>query len=263
MPDPEKTSVVSGYVAVQAVRRSGKQPSKPRIRKPASKPRQLDPLPVSGAQPIVIGSTGSNPPAARIGHTVLPPRHEIVCYECRYTFIMQGRVWSTQCPKCHKRLENVDHVVEGTWTKNVRTIGKVHITKDGVLEKGEILAREVALEGSVKDGTIETSCLQLYPGARFDMKNIRARDLVVKKGAKFAFTRRLSCRDVDIAGTLNAVIYSEGVIKVREGGMLRGEVHGSHLVIESGGGLKAKISVVSDKASVRENLHTGGSINVC
>ncbi len=245
MPDPDKANVVSGFVAVEAVRRAGLQPARPRIRTgPAPQKPEPRPLP-RGPQPLVIGSDGK-PPSPRIGHTALPPRHEIVCYECSYMFVMQGRVWTTQCPKCRQRLENVDHVIEDEHTESIRTIGKVTVTETGKLKGCDVRARELLLAGAVKDARVETGHLQLAPTARFDIKDIRAKNIVVEAGGEFAFEHKLSCRDVTVAGTLHAVLFSEGLILVQAGGFLKGELHGSHLVVEPGGALKADISIISE-----------------
>ena len=44
-----------------------------------------------------------------------------------------------------------------------------------------------------------------------------------------------------VEGELDAQIHADRSVVIRPGGVLRGEVHTSHLVIDEGGGLKARV----------------------
>jgi cytoskeletal protein CcmA (bactofilin family) len=62
-------------------------------------------------------------------------------------------------------------------------------------------------------------------------------------GAEFKFKQEARYRNVEIFGTLHAKLESTGIITVRPGGLLSGEVQAQHLVVEDGGGLKATLRI--------------------
>lgn len=239
MRDYGKVGVIDGFTSVQAVRRAGRRSKGSRTRPSRSKLPAVEAKPEKKEKKKIRSK-----PATRIGHTVIPAKHEIVCYECGYTFTLQGRIHKPLCPKCHEFLDMTDHTIDSEWTKTIKTIGTVELKAEGVLKGAELIARDVILAGDAKDGAIR-ACrrLELCPGARFDIANVRMRDLVIRSGGKFTLRRKIVCRDLEIEGNFNARVYTEGIVTVKTGGFLLGEVHGPHLIVEEGGGLKAKVVV--------------------
>jgi hypothetical protein len=58
-----------------------------------------------------------------------------------------------------------------------------------------------------------------------------------------AFLEPAEYRDVEIACTLRANLHATGVVTIRIGGLLEGELHGGHLVVEDGGGLRGVLEI--------------------
>jgi cytoskeletal protein CcmA (bactofilin family) len=219
---------------VRAVRKSGRASRKARTR---DSPREL---PGEKAHPRDHKPT---PPAqARIGHTVMPAKYEIWCYECEYTFTMQGRIQDTYCPKCRKPLKVADYTIDKEWKKNIKTIGVLTINQGGVVRDATLIAREIILAGDIEGATVR-ACrrLELRAGAKFDIKAIELQDLHVASEARISIRRRVVCRNVQVDGTLRAKAYLDGCLTVAEGGSFRGEYHGPRLRVEDGGSLKARI----------------------
>src|SRR6266404_9248281 len=106
------------------------------------------------------------------------------------------------------------------------------------------------------------SCLNLNsaPGAMrrsgadtaFSEKIASAPDLRIAPGAEFKFKQEARYRNVEIFGTLHAKLESTGIITVRPGGLLSGEVRAQHLVVEDGGGLTAMLRIAPKSEVVPE-----------
>lgn len=240
--------LIDGYTYVQALRQGNApvrefRPRPPRARPPAPpprKPRAEAPAP---------------PPHA--GHTVMPVRFDIICYDCGYAYSMQGRIYKALCPKCRKFLDATDVVVDAEWQSDVRTIGTFTVHRTGVVRKASIVATDIVLAGDVRDATLRAMRrLEIRPGATFDLAQIAMRDILVHEGAELAPPNRLACRNVEVAGTLRARLDATGQVTIRPGGVLIGEVCGAHLVVEEGGGLRARVSIRSTPAAAAVALQS-------
>ncbi len=217
MTDSDRSCVVDGFSVLKAIRLGAEERGMP--------PR-----------------SGDN----HVMRTVLPSRHEVVCYRCGHVFDLLGRLSMTHCPKCQITLRKTDYKIDGSWEENVETIGNVHITPTGMLSGGcQIVGGDIVLEGVAEDGRIRACrTLLLAPGARFDFASVEARDFHVASGAILACPDgTLRCRNMVIEGELGAQLHAEGTVVVRAGGFLKGEIHAERLVVEEGGGLIGKVFV--------------------
>jgi len=202
------------------------------------------PDPVPAVRPAATAEPSPTDSLTGIGSTALPSKHRLTCYECEYSFVVSGAIRTTGCPKCHTQLDAKDYLIESAWTGDVKTIGAIRVATDGVLKRGSIFARDLVLEGSIEDASLRIcGRLELCPGAQFDVKTVDAQDLLVRAGAQFVFTRKLSFRNVDIAGELKCKLQVEELVTVRAGGHLRGNVSGARLAVEEGGGLTARLDI--------------------
>lgn len=226
------SGVVDGFTALKAVREAQTKDAPTTAAKPRARtdPAERKRKPSDGL-----------PGASK---TALPTKHRIRCYECEYDFTVTGRVTNTGCPKCHTTLEARDHTINEEWRDDLKTIGAIRIGEEGVIKGGDLFARDIVVEGGIEDGKIYAcGCLDLHPKAKLDINAVDARDLVIRPGGRFASTRVLRFRNIEIGGELNAKLRAEGLVKVLSGGYLRGSVRGTHLEVEEGGGLKAKIEI--------------------
>ncbi|MBU0676950.1 MAG: polymer-forming cytoskeletal protein [Verrucomicrobia bacterium] len=227
MVEHRKAKLVSGYAAMKAARRAAHDTDEIRPEFDEAK------------------GSGQVKPGSHIGTTVLPTKHEIVCYECDYIFHITGRQKDTVCPKCRARLEILDHTIEGDWSGDLRTGGTIHVTTDAVLKSGEIKGSNVILQGKIDGGRIRAfQWLELHDTAVFEEKDFEAKDLRIPAGADITLKRKAMFRRVDVVGRLKAKVHASGLVSVRTGGLLEGEVHGPHLMVEDGGGLKVKAGIL-------------------
>lgn len=228
----ERPIVIDGYSSVQAIRRSQKRPG-------GIDASETGETPDGRREPPRSSKAG-----ARIDHTVMPPRHEIACCECDYVFIMAGRITDTMCPKCHRQLKVTDHVIKSEWTEPIRTLGIIDIREDGVINGVELRGRDIILAGNAEKGIIRAGRrLELCKGARFNVAKMKMKDLLIRKGAEFEIQSTISCRNLEVEGFLKTRIFADGIVTIRQGGVLDGELHTPHLVVEDGGGLEAAVVI--------------------
>ncbi len=221
-----KDGVVDSYAAIKAAGR-------------AARSRSGVASPVSGDSSDELQKLG-----AQVRQGAVPTKQLIECYECGYRFQLHGRVPKTNCNKCRATLDLSDHIIDKRWSGALKTGGTVRVTADGVVEAGSIIANDFILEGKVEAGLVKAMRkLELRPGARFSEHNLKAHDLVIAAGATIGLIEPAEYRDVEIAGTLRANLRASGVVTVRAGGCLQGQIQTLHLVVEDGGGLQADLQI--------------------
>jgi cytoskeletal protein CcmA (bactofilin family) len=217
--------VVDSYAAIQAAGR-------------AVKSRGVV-APGPGAPPDELQKLG-----AQVRTGAVPTKQLIECYECGYRFQLHGKAPKTNCNKCRATIDLSDHVIDKRWNGALKTAGAVRVTAEGVVEAGSIIANDFILEGTVQAGIVKAMRrLELRPGARFSEHNLQAPDLLIASGATIALIEPAEYRDVEIAGTLRANLQVAGTVTIHTGGLLQGELHGEHLVVNEGGGLQARVYV--------------------
>jgi cytoskeletal protein CcmA (bactofilin family) len=208
--------------------------------------------PVPAAQPPAPDDHGASDeaapdaqtPGARVARTALPVKHQIDCYECGYKFQVHGRVTTTHCPKCRALLDLADHIIDAEWVETIKTAGTIRLTSTGVLKNGDLIGAEIILEGIIEGGRARAlRTLELGAGAIFSEKAVSGPDLRIASGADFKFKQEAKYRNVEVLGTLRARLEATGVITVKPGGLLEGEVQTEHLIVEDGGGLKAQLRI--------------------
>lgn len=230
----EKTQLVDGLVTLRATQRVQRE------RRYATKP----PEEVAPASPPPEPSKAA---AGGIGRTVMPTQNEIVCYACSFQFVMRGRVQSTQCPKCGARLGLTDETVSGRFSAEMITAGKVTLTRDAVLDGGTVIANDILLNGTVREGTLRAlKTLTLGPGAVIADEAIDAKSLCVAEGASLRIRRPLRLQNLEVAGSLEGEFDVSGLLQVRATGHLKGTVRTGHLVVEDGAGLQADLKVTPE-----------------
>jgi cytoskeletal protein CcmA (bactofilin family) len=181
---------------------------------------------------------------ARVARTTLPVKHQIDCYECGYKFQVHGRVTTTHCPKCRALLNLADHVIDTEWVDTIKTAGTIRLTATGVLKNGDLIGADVIVEGIIEGGRARAlRTLELGAGAVFSEKAVSGPDLRIAPGADFKFKQEAKYRNVEVSGTLHARLEATGVITVKPGGLLEGDIQTGHLIVEDGGGLKAQLHI--------------------
>ena len=243
MPKNRKVNTLDSYATIRAVARTKTVPgSLP------SAPAAEDAIPTD-ALATDLQKTG-----ARVSRTTVPVKHHIECYECSYKFQVHGRATTTHCPKCRVLLDFKDYLIDSEWVETIKTAGTIRLAATGVLKSGDLIGAEVIIEGIIEGGRARAlRTIELGAGAIFSEKAVSAPDLRIAPGAEFKFKQEARYRNVEIFGTLHAKLESTGFIIVKRGGLLEGEVHDQHLVVEEGGGLKAMLRIAHKSEAIPEN----------
>ena len=184
--------------------------------------------------------------AVRIDHTTRPSKHDIVCYECGFTFSLTGSFEKTYCPKCRCILDAEKHTITREWAGIIRTVGTVVVEPSGCINGGKIYACNMILEGKIEGGEVNVSGrLEMRGKGSFDPAGVKVSDLIIADGAEVSFNRKVSFRNIEVSGRFKAKLTSTGMVRVKPGGYLLGEVKGHHLAVEEGGGLKARLAITA------------------
>jgi cytoskeletal protein CcmA (bactofilin family) len=243
VPKNRKVNTLDSYATIRAVARTKTVPgSLP------SAPAAEDAIPTD-ALATDLQKTG-----ARVSRTTVPVKHHIECYECSYKFQVHGRATTTHCPKCRVLLDFKDYLIDSEWVETIKTAGTIRLAATGVLKSGDLIGAEVIIEGIIEGGRARAlRTIELGAGAIFSEKAVSAPDLRIAPGAEFKFKQEARYRNVEIFGTLHAQLESTGIIIVKPGGLLEGDVHAQHLVVEEGGGLKAMLRIAHKSEAIPEN----------
>jgi len=147
-----------------------------------------------------------------------------------------------------------DHTIDGVWSGTIKTVGTVELKSGGIMRDGNVVAGDIVVAGNAKGCTMfACRTLQLCKGAEVDFRKITVRDLLIEGGGKFVVSHKVVCQNLDVRGDLRAKVFTGGVAVIRHGGVLRGELHSPHLIVEDGGGLRAKVSAGAGTAKAGQS----------
>jgi cytoskeletal protein CcmA (bactofilin family) len=182
--------------------------------------------------------------ASHAKRTAMPEKHEMLCYECGYPFVIHGIIRNVICPKCHLTLCADDITINNEWDNDIKTVANVIIKKEAIVKPCDIIARDITIAGNAKAASMQIGhILNIEKGAQLDFKKIRFKELVIKQKAKISLKNDLSCRNIEVAGTIKGNITSNGIVTIKSGGLLQGSLTATHLIVEDGGGLKAELKI--------------------
>ena len=234
MAEKRKAQIVDGYAALRAAREKEEQTGSTVVPKKSER--------ASG--PVKKTIT----PASRIGRTVVPRKHELVCYACDFSFEITVRNQNTVCPKCRERLVVQDEKITEEWEGELCTMGKVVIGPEAVIKSGNITANTIVLEGKLEpEVSLRATCrFEIAEGAVFDLKQVKARDLLIDEGVRYTLPKKnaFKLKNVEVKGELKAKLELAGTLKIYKTGSFIGDVKSSGLWLEDGGGLSGKCAIV-------------------
>lgn len=231
---------IDGFSSVQAVKRSKTGGQGVRTRQSsAALPSLKAPTPAT---------TPSGTSAKRISRSTMPEKFQITCYECEYSFTLQGRVIDNFCPKCHEKLLAGNISIEKEWAQDVKTIGRVEIKKGAALKPCKITTRDLMLEADATAAELNVyNRLELANGASFNVKDTVIRILTILKNTSINLKGSIVCDTLEVLGTLKANIKAAKSVTVEKGGFLKGTIESPSLVVAEGAALNAKLKIGSRK----------------
>ncbi len=237
MARSDKPGMIDGFMSVQAVRRSegrAPEPRPPNASPPSDRKEEV------GAQ----ASSAYKESKRAVGHTAMPSRHELVCYSCGYAFVVTGKLSKLFCSKCKEELETGDHTIEGEWTRDIRTVGRVNIKPGAVVKNATIISTDIVIGGDCTNAKLKPSRrIELVTGGRVAPSLLDSHPVLIRPGARIALDSPLRCSDLDIHGELQGEVEPTGLVTIHAGGMLRGKLNAHHLIVHDGGGLNADLHI--------------------
>ena len=116
----------------------------------------------------------------------------------------------------------------------------------------EIVGECIRIAGDVRKANLRaTAVIELFDGAKLDVGRIETDKVVVVAGNGIRLTQPLTCRDLEIEGTLEADVKATGTVIIRPGGVLDGTLESPGFTVEEGGGLRASVQIRPDERERR------------
>jgi cytoskeletal protein CcmA (bactofilin family) len=228
--------MIDGFTSVQAVRHKRERSTERKSSEGKAPP--------AVAEESRHRSVPAEKKKVSIGHTALPTRHELVCYSCRYNFVVNGRLDKVFCPKCREQLETDDHSIEGDWRKDILTVGTVHIKSGSKVIGANIIATDIIIGGDCSEANLKpTRHIEMETGAVVSPGVLNNHKVIIRAGAQLSLDAPLRCADLEIHGEIQAKALPTGKVTVYAGGMFRGELEAAHLIVHEGGGLSANLRI--------------------
>lgn len=231
---PQKSAVIDGFTSVRAATRA---------RTSTKLAHQTEPG--DGAARSLDESAQDS---TRFKRTAKPKRFDIRCYHCGYEFPLYGRLRTTSCPKCREELSAEKVVIDSERTVDIRSIARVELAATGRLLDCSVTAHHFVMAGDARVARrIECDTLTIMHRARYEMRHITARDIIIDEGALTRFRRQVSCRDIVVHGQLDGDVVVQRAALIVPGALFTGKLQTHSLTIEDGGSLIAELNLCPGK----------------
>lgn len=226
----QKADLVDGLTVVRIVRhaREGDVPHSPPPPPPKAEPQEK---------------------RTHIGHTVLPTRHVLRCYECGYEFVLTARSPKTYCPKCRTILEWKDYLIQDEWTQSVKTVGIIRVGPSAVVRRARLVGTDVIIEGRLENSTVEASrWLEIARSDEVDLDCMKGARLRIATGATLQLEAAQIFEQIEVKGHLKGNVRATDRVHIFPGGLVSGRLECPRLCVEEGGGLCAAVRVIGEHA---------------
>lgn len=180
-----------------------------------------------------------------MGRTAVPPKYNIKCYECGFSFIHTGILRDTLCPKCHVMLDASHHKIDSKCPNTLKTIGIVELNipcPSGT----RIVAGDLLLTADATSAQIHVQRkLEVCQGGNFFVANTSADHIIIRHGTHLLLNGVLKCNILNVHGTIEGELKSDGLVIIESGGLIIGTLTATHISVKDGGGLQAKVSIAA------------------
>ena len=177
--------------------------------------------------------TPNLPMGSRSKQTTVDKR-SVFCYDCGKSSQVPLRALSAQCEHCHTHLRLDDFTfTPGTLRTTMRTQGDVTVAHGVHRGTLTIRCRNLYLRGNASGDIQCTQRLSIYGSPQFD-KSVKARELFVKSGAQAHLNAGIEVESAEVRGELEGNITATGLVRIRRGGILRGDCIAAELLIDKG-----------------------------
>lgn len=163
------------------------------------------------------------------------PTRQVLCHNCEQQADVPARALSALCPHCHSHLQMGNFVLKsGMRRTKLRTQGDVVIASTAHLSRLNIICTNMVMKG-VADGFI--TCrgkLTVYSSPHIT-ESVRAGHLDLRLFSHLTLDKGIHVENAELRGELKGFIHAEGIIRIKRGGVLRGDCRARVLQIAPGG----------------------------
>jgi cytoskeletal protein CcmA (bactofilin family) len=162
-------------------------------------------------------------------------RNQVVaCFECKRKHEVSGAATSTNCPSCSAHIDLRDYKIATSFSRSIRTRGKVHLLPKGDLSSTSVICKSALIEGKLRGN------LQCEESAVIDFVGkipgrLIANQVTVERKADVQFFRRVRVGSIDIKGRMAGEVIAATSVTVRKNATLDGNVTAKAINIEKGG----------------------------
>lgn len=232
MAKGNKNGMIDGFMSVQAVKRKTDKPLPNHDQEPGDIP------------PVDLPGKATNEHS--FGHTALPPKHHLTCYECGYGFTQSGRLDKVICPKCRTHLATGDKTICGPWSGTIKTVGNVNINQGANISDASITATIITIAGTCdRTRFYPGKHITLCSGAQLSASALSDHPVVIPESEVIQIEETTICRSLKLEGTLTGSFQIQEQAEFGPNAVYRGQ-------------LKAQSISITDGAAISAHLHIAG-----
>ena len=169
-------------------------------------------------------------------------RRRVICFECGAELDVPASAESTMCKRCGRYVDLHDYRITNAVAKNFKTKGVFVIEPKGCVFNTEIIAGDVSIRGQLHGKLTAEHSLTIYSGA--DIKgSFTTAHLIIPAENIFRWRDCINVGSAEIAGELAANLRATGIIKLKSGARMFGDLEADDLVIEEGAVVVGKMRI--------------------
>ncbi|HEX3817423.1 MAG TPA: polymer-forming cytoskeletal protein [Chthoniobacterales bacterium] len=196
--------------------------------------RKDAPAPKAPSAPSEVGANAASLFRRIEGIWSRPRITSATCFDCGAVQEITSAATSTICPSCSVHMDLRDYKINGSFSRNLRTHGEVHITPTGDLSSSSVVCRAAVIEGKLRGSLHCFERAEFLAAGKVHGKLV-APEVLIGKRANLQFYRQMQVRSIEIRGSMTGEIVAETVVAIRSTGSLDGNVVARSINVEKGG----------------------------
>lgn len=178
------------------------------------------------------------------------------CFECTGKREVPKSAASSICPQCGAYIDLQDYKIVGSFSRSVRTRGRLLVTAKGDLCSSRVICESAEIQGLMRGSLICSGDVKIKLQGKLT-GSIEAKRVLIDRRAEIEFVRPIRADLVEVDGSISARIISNGRVVIRKTGRLTGAVFARGFMVEKGGEFFGELSIGSVEMTQGELLDTG------
>jgi cytoskeletal protein CcmA (bactofilin family)/ribosomal protein S27E len=164
------------------------------------------------------------------------------CFECVGEREVPKSARSTFCPKCGAYIDLQDYKISSTYTRSIRTGGRLTITNKGELISRRTFCGSAEIEGPVRGNLICTGAVRIKVKGKMN-GSIEAKAVYIEKKCDAEIVHPIRAEQVEIDGTISGEIIATRTVIIHKTGRLTGTVSALGFSVDRGGRFLGDLSI--------------------